>query len=146
MNSIKNFWKDIAGFSAISQEPWSISPLTLSFTGNLIKYEEEFRDDYFLKSLNPFRLSLILGMIFYSAFAFLDTVTVPGLKEIFWFIRFAIVFPVLIGVFLFTYFEAFKKFMQFVISGIMFLTGFGIIVMIIFQRGLGIILIMQDLS
>jgi signal transduction histidine kinase/ActR/RegA family two-component response regulator len=137
MNSLKNFWRDIAGFPSIAQGPWSISHVTLSFTGNLTRYEKEFREDYFLKSLNPFRFSLILSMIFYGAFAFLDAVTVPTLKEVFWFIRFAIVFPVLIGVFLFTYFETFRRFMQFTISCIMFLTGFGIIVMIIFSARVG---------
>ena len=70
-------------------------------------------------------------MIFYGAFAFLDASSVPALKEVFWFIRFGVVYPVLIGVFAFTYSNIFKKYMQFVITCIMFLTGFGIIVMII---------------
>ena len=71
-------------------------------------------------------------MIFYGAFAFLDAVTVPDLKGVFWFIRFGIVFPVLIAVFMFSYSKVFKKYMQFVISCIMFITGFGIIIMIIY--------------
>jgi len=71
-------------------------------------------------------------MIFYGAFAFLDTVAVPDLKEVFWFIRFGIVFPVLVTVFIFSYSRVFKKYMQFVISCIMFITGFGIIIMIIY--------------
>jgi signal transduction histidine kinase/ActR/RegA family two-component response regulator len=71
-------------------------------------------------------------MIFYGAFAFLDTVAVPELKGVFWFIRFGIVFPILVGVFIFSYSKLFKKVMQFVISCIMFITGFGIIIMIIY--------------
>jgi signal transduction histidine kinase len=81
--------------------------------------------------LNPFRFALILAMIFYSAFALLDAATVPELKEIFWLIRFAVVLPVLLSVFAFTYFKTFRKYMQLSISGVMFITGFGIIVMII---------------
>jgi signal transduction histidine kinase/ActR/RegA family two-component response regulator len=71
-------------------------------------------------------------MIFYGAFAFLDSVTVPSLKEMFWFIRFGIVFPVLIAVYLFSYLKNFKKYMQFVISCTMYITSFGIIIMIIY--------------
>ncbi len=106
--------------------------LTLSFSGDLARYEKEYLEDYFLKSLVPFRFSLILAMIFYGAFAFLDATSVPELKQVFWFIRFGLVFPVLIAVFALSFSNAFKKYMQFVISFIMFLTGFGIIVMIIY--------------
>jgi signal transduction histidine kinase/ActR/RegA family two-component response regulator len=76
-------------------------------------------------------------MIFYGAFAFLDAVTVYSLKEVFWFIRFGIVFPVLISVFLFSYSKLFKKYMQFIISCIIFCTSFGIIVMIIYAAKVG---------
>ena len=75
-------------------------------------------------------------MIFYGAFAFLDAVMVPDLKGIFWFIRFGIVFPVLIAVYGFSYSKIFKKYMQFVISCIMFTTGFGIIIMIFYAAKL----------
>ena len=131
MNIFKNLGRSLLGLPSVSQEPLSINYLTLSFTGDLSQYEKEFQEDYFIRSLNPFRFSLILSMIFYGAFAFLDAVTVPELKEVFWFIRFGIVFPVLIAVFIFSYFKTFKKYMQFVISFIMFFTGFGIIIMII---------------
>jgi signal transduction histidine kinase/ActR/RegA family two-component response regulator len=109
----------------------SINYLTLSFKDDLGQYEKKFQEDYFARSLNPFRFSLILSMIFYGAFAFLDTVAVPDLKEIFWFIRFGIVFPILIAVYVFSYSRTFKKYMQFVIACIMFITSFGIIVMIV---------------
>ncbi|MBI5008656.1 MAG: response regulator, partial [Bacteroidia bacterium] len=46
-------------------------------------------------------------------------------------IRFGVVSPVLIAVFVFSFSETFKKYIQPVICFIMFLTGFGIIVMII---------------
>jgi signal transduction histidine kinase/ActR/RegA family two-component response regulator len=120
------------GLPSTNQESFSVNYFTLSFTGNITEYEKGYQDDYFVKSLNPFRFSLILSMIFYGAFAFLDTVAVPDLRGVFWFIRFGIVFPILVSVFIFSYSRAFKKYWQFVISCIIFITGFGIIIMIIF--------------
>jgi signal transduction histidine kinase/CheY-like chemotaxis protein len=132
MNIFQSVGTSLLGLPSTSQESFSVNYLTLSFTGELKGYEKAYPDDYFIKSLNPFRFSLILSMIFYGAFAFLDTVAVPDLKAVFWFIRFGIVFPVLVAVFIYSYSKVFKKYMQFVISCIMFITGFGIIIMIIF--------------
>jgi len=137
MNIFKIMGRSILGLSSGSQESLTINYLTLSFTGDLSQYEEDFQEDYFKRSLSPFRFSLILSMIFYGAFAFLDAVTVPSLKEVFWFIRFGIVFPVLIAVYLFSYSKPFKKYMQFIISCIMFITSFGIIIMIIYAAKVG---------
>jgi signal transduction histidine kinase/ActR/RegA family two-component response regulator len=132
MNIIQSVGTSLLGLPSTSQESFSVNYLTLTFKGELSAFEKGYQDDYFIKSLNPFRFSLVLSMIFYGAFAFLDTVAVPELKEVFWFIRFGIVFPVLVGVFIFSYSKLFKKVMQFVISCIMFITGFGIIIMIIY--------------
>jgi len=132
MNIIQSVGTSLLGLPSTSQESFSVNYLTLTFKGELSAYEKGYQDDYFIKSLNPFRFSLVLSMIFYGAFAFLDTVAVPELKGVFWFIRFGIVFPVLVGVFIFSYSKLFKKVMQFIISCIMFITGFGIIIMIIY--------------
>jgi signal transduction histidine kinase/ActR/RegA family two-component response regulator len=137
MDTFKSMGSGFLGLPSISQESLSVNYLTLAFTGDISKYEKEFRDDYFIRSLNPFRFSLILSMIFYGGFAFLDSVTVPTLKEFFWFIRFGIIFPVLISVFIFTYFKPFKKFMQVIISCTLFSTSFGIIIMIIEAAKIG---------
>jgi signal transduction histidine kinase/ActR/RegA family two-component response regulator len=132
MNIIQSVGTSLLGLPSTNQESFSVNYFTLSFTGKITDYEKGYQDDYFIKSLNPFRFSLILSMIFYGAFAFLDTVAVPDLKGVFWFIRFGIVFPILVSVFIFSYSRAFKKYWQFVISCIIFITGFGIIIMIIF--------------
>jgi signal transduction histidine kinase/ActR/RegA family two-component response regulator len=132
MNLLQSVGSSFLGLPSVGQESMSINYLTLSFKEDLGQYEKKFEEDYFIRSLNPFRFSLILSMIFYGAFAFLDTVAVPGLKEVFWFIRFGVVFPVLIAVYIFSYSKTFKKYMQFVIACIMFITSFGIIVMIVY--------------
>jgi signal transduction histidine kinase/ActR/RegA family two-component response regulator len=131
MNFLKGTTINLLGLPAASQGSWSFNRLTLSFSGEMSCYEKDYLEDYFVKSLVPFRFSLILAMVFYGAFAFLDANTVPTLKEVFWFIRFGIVYPVLIGVFAFSYAKIFKRYMQLIISCIMFITGFGIIIMII---------------
>jgi signal transduction histidine kinase/ActR/RegA family two-component response regulator len=137
MNIFKYVGSSFLGLPAASNESLSVNYLTLCFTGDLYQYEKEFHEDYFKRSLNPYRFSLILSMIFYGAFAFLDAATVPTLKGVFWFIRFGIVFPVLITAFLFSYSKLFKKYMQFTISCIIFCTSFGIIVMIILAAKVG---------
>jgi signal transduction histidine kinase/CheY-like chemotaxis protein len=131
MNFFKNTSINLLGFPSESQGKWTFDRLTLSFSGSMAKYESEFLEDYFNKSLIPFRFSIILAMVFYGAFAFLDATSVPELKNVFWLIRFGLVFPVLTAVFAFSFSKMFKKYMQFIISFIMFLTGFGIIIMII---------------
>jgi signal transduction histidine kinase/ActR/RegA family two-component response regulator len=137
MNIFKSKGINLFGLPSSAQESWTFNRLTLSFSGSLAGYEKDYLKDYFIKSVNPFRFSLILAMIFYGAFAFLDAMAVPALKEIFWFIRFALVYPILIAVFVLSYSKTFKRYMQFAISCIMFLTGFGIIVMIILAARLG---------
>ena len=107
MNIFKNTLNNLLGLSRESSESMTFNKLTLSFTGYLLNLESEFLNDYYVKSLNPFRFSLILAMIFYCGFALLDAATVPELKEIFWFIRFAVVLPVLLSVFAFTFFNSF---------------------------------------
>jgi len=131
MNILKGVVVKLLGLPSGFQDSWTFNRLTLAFSGDLSSYESDYRENYFVKSLIPFRFSIILAMIFYGAFAFLDANTVPTLKEVFWFIRFGIVYPVLATVFVFSYSKVFKKYMQFVISCIMFITGFGIIIMII---------------
>jgi len=133
----KSVGKSFLGLPTVSQESLSVNYLTLSFTGDLNQFEKDFQEDYFKRSLNPFRFSLVLSMVFYGAFAFLDAVSVPSLKEFFWLIRFGIVFPVLISVFIFSYSKIFKKYMQFIISCIIFSTSFGIIIMIIYAAEVG---------
>jgi signal transduction histidine kinase/ActR/RegA family two-component response regulator len=132
MNIFQSLGANVLGLPSTSQESFSVNYLTLTFKGELSVYEKAYQDDYFIKSLNPFRFAIILSMVFYGAFAFLDTVAVPALKGIFWFIRFGVVFPILVAVFIFSFSKLFKKYMQFIISCIMFITGFGIIIMIIY--------------
>jgi signal transduction histidine kinase len=114
------------------RDDWKLNKFTLVFTGEIEQYENDFKEDYFNRSLNPMRFSLILSIFFFGIFAFLDAIILPDLKNLFWFIRFGIITPLLMGVIGLSLSPAFKRFMQPVLGAIMYLTGLSIIVMIIF--------------
>lgn len=114
----------------LNQESLSINFVTLAFTGKLAKYEQPFLDDYYLKTVNHFRFSMVLAAVFYGSFAFLDARLFPDLKEKFWLIRFGVIFPLLLLIYGLSFTKSFKRYMQWAIAFIMFCTSFGIIVMI----------------
>ncbi len=127
---------NLFGLPTTGRDDWKLNPLTLSFIGEIRKYETDFRDDYFNRSINPLRFSLVLSVFFFGIFAFLDALLLPELRNIFWFIRFGIITPILLSVIFFSFLPSFKKYMQLVLAAIMYLTGLSIIVMIIFAANI----------
>ena len=123
---------NLFGFSTTGRDDWKLNRLTLTFNGEIRKYEKDFRNDYFSRSLNPFRFSLVLATFFFGIFALLDAMLLPELRNLFWFIRFGIITPVLVSVFIFSFTTTFKRYMQPMLLLIMYLTGLAIIVMIIY--------------
>ncbi len=92
--------------------------------------EKEFRYDYIERSKSILRISLVLGMILYSVFGLLDRILAPQSFRQIWLIRFVIIDPILVGVFILTYFRVFLRVMQLTFSFIGALAGLGIAVMI----------------
>lgn len=138
MGSIRSiFLGSILGFSATGQDLWRMNPITLSFSGDIRQYERAFRIDYFKQSIIPSRVALVLSLLLFGVFAFLDAIMLPELKAFFWFIRFGIVSPLLIGVIIFSFSPAFKRIMQPLLAVTMYLGGLSIIVMTIFESKLG---------
>lgn len=132
MDLLSIFRGNLFGMPTTGRDDWKLNRITLAFTGEIKKYEDDFREDYYNRSINPMRFSLILSIFFFGIFAFLDAILLPELKNMFWLIRFGVITPVLIGVIGFSLTPGFKKFMQPVLSATMYLTGLSIIVMIIF--------------
>ena len=133
MRNLRNIFKEnLFGMPTPDREGWKLKRFTLAFSGEIQQYEKAFQDDYFKRSLNPMRFSLVLSTFFFAIFAFLDAVLLPELKSMFWFIRFGIITPLLTGVIIFSFASNFKKFMQPVLAGLMYVTGLAIIVMTIF--------------
>ena len=79
--------RNLLGLPTTGRKDWKLHPLTLAFRGEIQKYEKDFLNDYFNRSLQPFRFSIVLAIFFYGIFAFLDALMFPELKEIFWFIH-----------------------------------------------------------
>ena len=136
MRLFKNSSANLLGFNTETHKDWRVLPLTLKFSGDLHGMEREFLDDYFTRSIGPMRFSLVLAIFFYGIFAFLDALIFPELKQLFWFIRFGVVTPVLVGVIFFSFSSTFKKYMQVILAGIMYLTGLGIIIMSVFAANI----------
>jgi signal transduction histidine kinase/ActR/RegA family two-component response regulator len=118
--------------SGSNPDGWKLNRITLAFSGEIKQYEKAFRDDYFKRSLSPMRFSMVLSTFFFGIFAFLDALVLPELKTMFWLIRFGIVTPLLTGVIMFSFSPVFKRYMQPVLAGIMYVTGLAIVVMTIF--------------
>jgi len=104
-----------------------LNPISLSFPGDL---EKTFLSDYCTNSVKAVRLSLLAGIFLYGFFGILDALLIPEMKVTLWFIRFAIVWPSLLGVILFSYSSHFKKYFQPSVAAAMIVSGLAIIVMI----------------
>ncbi len=105
-----------------------LDPITLSFPKNI---EQSFIEDFFNKSLGLVRFSLFVGILLYCLFGILDAYIVPDMIKQLWFIRFAIVGPILLGIIVFSYSSRFKKYFQFYVFTAMVVSGFGIVLMIL---------------
>jgi PAS domain S-box-containing protein len=102
--------------------------LTLSFGRDL---EKTFRNYYFQDSLQHVRIALAVGLFFYGIFGVLDAWLVPEAKHKLWFIRYAIIFPYVLLVYLFSFTRPFKRYMQLSIASALLIAGLGIIAMIL---------------
>ncbi|TFG99356.1 MAG: PAS domain S-box protein [Calditrichales bacterium] len=114
--------------SATAPDKYGIHILSLSFTGDI---EREYRRNYFQQSLRHVRISLLLAILVYSVFGFLDALLVPQVKEILWIIRYALFLPFALGVYTLSYTKYFEKYIQVALSTVILFAGLGITTMII---------------
>ncbi len=101
---------------------------TLAFSDS--ETEKRFHESYRESSLFQIRLAMVAGFMLYALFGFLDAALVPEQKQILWFIRYAIVCPLIAGLFLFSFTNVFKRCLQASINIMIIVAGMGIIVMI----------------
>ena len=104
---------------------------TLSFTGEWEYLEPEFIKSHFRESLVWIRICLLIAIIFYSIFGFLDAILAPDKKHLFWIIRYAGFCPAAIGGLLFSFHSGFEKYAQSVLFFLCTLAGLGIELMVI---------------
>lgn len=107
---------------------------TLAFKGDL---EEKFQKDYFKSSLSLLRLSFLLGIIYYSLFAFLDVLVMDEIKSQLFVVRFLVVCPVLLIVYVLSFLNIFRKWWQLAAILATLTAGVGIVVMTIISPEIG---------
>ncbi len=106
----------------------SLNILTLSFPAEI---EQEYKEDFFNKSLKHVRVAMLLAIAFFAVFGILDSWLVPDAKELLWFIRYAIYCPSVLFLYLFSFSKHFKPYMQLCIALSVLLAGLSIIAMIL---------------
>lgn len=107
---------------------YELNLLTLSFSREM---EQAFKDEHFKKSLRHVRGAMLLSIAFFGIFGVLDAWIVPEVKYRIWFIRYAVFCPYAFAMFLFSYSDRFKKYMQIGIASVMAVAGLGIVAMIL---------------
>lgn len=96
--------------------------------------EREYRIQDFHESIRTIRFGMILGILLYGLFGILDEYMLPVTKDIAWFIRFAIVLPVLIIVLVMSFRESFVRYATPIIFSTSLILGYGILAMIYFAH------------
>ena len=91
--------------------------------------ERVFVHTALIDALGFIRIYILGGAGMYVVFGILDYLVGGKSAEALWFIRFALVCPILVTVFLFTFSHSFSRIGQYVLASGMFASGFGIVLM-----------------
>lgn len=105
-----------------------LSPFTLRFKSS--RLENLYLSYIIQNSIMQQRLSIVLGIFLYSIFAILDSYFAPKFFYDFLIVRFAIVLPVGVGVFLFTFHKSFHKYAQLILFITILIACLGVVFMI----------------
>jgi len=111
----------------IKKSPFHFATLSFSDRG----LETAFQQDYFEKTLFQVRLTLLFGAFLYGMFGILDCLVIPEIKLYAWFIRFAIISPLLLFTYLLTHTRFYRKWMRLCLFIAGLASGAGIVEMII---------------
>ena len=96
--------------------------------------EQEFRDEYRVNTLSATRIAMVLGIVLFSLFGILDNYAVPISKNFVWLIRYALVDPILILIFIATYIKTLQRYIQPLVAIGIAVTGLGIVSIITVAR------------
>lgn len=105
-----------------------LSPVTLSFRDK--KIESDYIYYYSRKIITHVRIAIIISLGLYIVFAFLDSFLFPDFKVVFHQIRFFIITPIILLIFLFTFHSSFFKYIQVITSLSIIVGAAGIIAML----------------
>lgn len=110
------------------QVSFSINPWTLFFNNPAI--EKKYRNEYFQKSIAPFRKSFVVAIVIFVLFGFLDLHTSKNFLTEFYTIRYLVVTPAILLVFLISFHSSFKTVWQFLTAICYIIAGCGLTFMI----------------
>ena len=96
--------------------------------------EKQFREEYRVNTISATRVAMALGIVLFSLFGILDNYAVPISKHFVWFIRYAVVDPLLIFIFIATYIKQYQKYIQPLVCIGIAVTGLGIVSIITVAR------------
>ena len=96
--------------------------------------EQQFREEYRVTTLSATRVAMALGIVLFSLFGILDNYAVPISKQFVWFIRYVVVDPLLIFIFIATYIPRFQRYIQPLVCIGIAVTGLGIVSIITVAR------------
>ena len=108
-------------------EGFELNLLTLSFSKAV---EKDYKEQQFTKTLRHVRIAMLTAIGFFGIFGILDAWIVPEVKYKLWYIRYGIFCPFVLLMFIFSFSDKFKAYMQISIAAIVALAGFGIVAMI----------------
>ncbi|MDJ0809748.1 MAG: PAS domain S-box protein [Desulfobacterales bacterium] len=108
-------------------EGFELNLLTLSFSKAV---EKDYKEQQFTKTLRHVRVAMLTAIGFFGIFGILDAWIVPEVKYKLWYIRYGIFCPFVLLMFIFSFSDKFKAYMQICIAAIVALAGFGIVAMI----------------
>lgn len=106
-----------------------ISKVSLQFPPDV---EASYREETYPKELKQVRINIAMAWVVYSLFALLDAWVTPQVRHQTWFIRFAIVTPVVFATLALSYTKYFKRYQQLIVSFLVLVGGGGIVAFIAF--------------
>ena len=106
-----------------------INRLTLAFNGKCTHLEKIFLPTLVSKLRHQIRWALVLGALFYALFGALDSLIAMEMKTQFAYVRYGIVCPSILMVFLLSFSPHFARFMQPALVLLILVSGLGIVYM-----------------
>jgi len=107
-----------------------VNRFTLRFADSFADYESEFQRRYMIQSLRPLRFAILMAMIVWGSFGFLDLAIDREHISLLWGIRYGIVIPIILLGLLASYLSLFEKLMQPIIALAILIIGGSVIAMI----------------
>lgn len=97
------------------------------------RFEAAFKEYYYRNTLKHVRVALLTGIFLYAFFGIVDMQLPPHDRNHMWFIRYAVVCPMIFIALAFTYMNSLRRFMQPVLWFVMLTGSLGIVAMVYFD-------------